>query len=111
MAKGSCLCSGVEITTSIEPKATVACSCTSCQSCSASAFTINLVYPKDTVEVTKGKEHLKVFKGEFFCIYPRRFPATVANNDIRKIQKRRILETMSSATSVILAAMPSTLRR
>ncbi|KAK9419400.1 putative CENP-V/GFA domain-containing protein [Seiridium unicorne] len=63
MTKGTCLCKAIEISTDIEPKATVACSCTSCQACSASAFTINLVYPKGTIEVTKGKEHLKVFKG------------------------------------------------
>lgn len=64
MAKGTCLCQGIEITTSIEPKATVACSCTSCQACSSAPFTINLVYPKGTIEVTKGKEHVKIFKGE-----------------------------------------------
>ncbi|KAF3014296.1 hypothetical protein E8E14_012191 [Neopestalotiopsis sp. 37M] len=62
MAKGTCLCQGIEITTSIEPKATVACSCTSCQACSSAPFTINLVYPKGTIEVTKGKEHVKIFK-------------------------------------------------
>ncbi|KAI1854326.1 hypothetical protein JX265_012495 [Neoarthrinium moseri] len=62
MAKGSCLCKGVEIDTKVDPQATVACSCTSCQACSASAFTINLVFPKDTVDITKGKEHVKVFK-------------------------------------------------
>lgn len=85
MAKGSCLCSGVEITTSIEPKATVACSCTSCQSCSASAFTINLVYPKDTVEVTKGKEHLKVFKGRFASKSLSEMRQAVADHDVRII--------------------------
>ncbi|KAH6656905.1 Mss4-like protein [Truncatella angustata] len=62
MAKGHCLCRNIEVTSEIEPKAIVACSCTSCQACSASAFTINLVYPKDSITVSKGKDHLKVFK-------------------------------------------------
>jgi hypothetical protein len=65
MTKGTCLCNSIEISSDIEPKATVACSCTSCQACSGSAFSINLVYPKGSVEVTKGKEHLKAFKGEY----------------------------------------------
>ncbi|KAI0120727.1 Mss4-like protein [Xylariales sp. AK1849] len=61
MTKGSCLCKSVEIETKGDSQSTVACSCTSCQSCSGSAFSLNLVYPKGTVEVTKGAEHLKKY--------------------------------------------------
>jgi hypothetical protein len=73
MTKGKCLCGSVEIETKGESLATVACSCTSCQSCSGSAFTINLVYPKGTVDVVKGAEHKKVYTGRSLYDGPRTF--------------------------------------
>ncbi|KAH8662329.1 Mss4-like protein [Xylariales sp. PMI_506] len=62
MPTGKCLCGSIEVEAEGGSSAKVACSCTSCQRCSASTFTVNLVYPKGGVEVTKGKEHLKLFK-------------------------------------------------
>jgi hypothetical protein len=63
MTKGTCLCGAIEIETKVESQATVACSCKSCQRCANSTFTVNQIYPKGTVDVVKGIEHLTQFKG------------------------------------------------
>lgn len=63
MAKGRCLCGAVEISTKVEYEASVVCGCTHCQACSGSAFTLNLVFPKDTLEVTKGQDQLRTYEG------------------------------------------------
>jgi hypothetical protein len=64
MVKGHYLCRKIEIETTGDAVRTVACSCTSCQSCSASVFAIELVFPAGSLRVVKGEEHVKTFKGE-----------------------------------------------
>jgi hypothetical protein len=68
MTNGSCLCGAVQISTKSESTSSVVCGCTHCQHCSGSAFTVNLVYPKDSIEVTKGQDQLKAYEGLYFSL-------------------------------------------
>ncbi|KAK8108037.1 uncharacterized protein PG998_010050 [Apiospora kogelbergensis] len=62
VAHGKCLCGAVEIKAEGESMTTVACSCTNCQTCGGTTYTVNLVYPKDTVTVTSGMEDIREYE-------------------------------------------------
>ncbi len=48
---GSCLCGAVRYSTSAEPAMMAVCHCTDCQKQSGSAFSINVLVPRDQLEV------------------------------------------------------------
>ncbi|KAK8862715.1 GFA family protein [Apiospora arundinis] len=59
---GNCLCGAIEIKATGDFKASVACSCKNCQSCSGSAFSVNFAYPKDTVTIAKGLDDVRTYE-------------------------------------------------
>lgn len=72
VAHGKCLCGAVEIKAEGESMTTVACSCTNCQTCGGTTYTVNLVYPKDTVTVTSGMEDIREYEG-VYTVTPTRY--------------------------------------
>lgn len=48
---GSCLCGAVRYSTTAEPAMMAVCHCTDCQKQSGSAFSINVLVPRDQLEV------------------------------------------------------------
>lgn len=62
---GKCLCGAIEIKATGDFKASVACSCKNCQSCSGSAFSVNFAYPKDTVTIAKGHDDVRTYEGVY----------------------------------------------
>ncbi|KAK8087280.1 Mss4-like protein [Apiospora phragmitis] len=59
---GKCLCGTIEVKAEGDFTASVACSCKNCQICGGSAYSVNLVYLKDAVTVTKGLDNLKTYE-------------------------------------------------
>ncbi|KAJ5543993.1 hypothetical protein N7494_005272 [Penicillium frequentans] len=51
---GSCMCGATAFTSPSEPILTALCHCVDCQKWTGSAFTSNVVVPRDTFKVTKG---------------------------------------------------------
>ncbi|KAI5273066.1 hypothetical protein E4T47_03713 [Aureobasidium subglaciale] len=55
MAKGSCMCGEVHYEYTGEPAVTALCHCTDCQKWTGAAYTSNVVVPRKSFNVTKGK--------------------------------------------------------
>ncbi|ODM17315.1 hypothetical protein SI65_06990 [Aspergillus cristatus] len=51
---GSCMCGGIAYAAESEPLITALCHCIDCQKWTGSAFTSNLMVPRDSFRVTKG---------------------------------------------------------
>jgi hypothetical protein len=49
---GHCLCGQLSYKASSDPAMTIVCHCDDCQRSSGSAFSVNLAFPKDAVEIT-----------------------------------------------------------
>ncbi|KAF7588270.1 hypothetical protein BBP40_005956 [Aspergillus hancockii] len=52
---GSCMCGAIAYTSDSEPLVTALCHCLDCQKWTGSAFTSNVVIPRDSFKVTKGE--------------------------------------------------------
>jgi hypothetical protein len=50
--KGSCLCGAVNVTLTAPPILSVACHCRDCQKFTASAFSLTLMFPRDSFSIT-----------------------------------------------------------
>ena len=57
---GTCQCGGLRCVVNSQPIVTVACHCRDCQKLSASAFSLTMLIPEDSFELSSGK--LKVFE-------------------------------------------------
>jgi hypothetical protein len=68
--EGQCRCGEVRFRAGGAPLITMACHCRGCQRMSASAFSLNSLYPEDRFEVTAGEPVLGGIKGtsrHYFC--------------------------------------------
>ncbi|CAI6098945.1 unnamed protein product [Clonostachys chloroleuca] len=71
---GSCICNKLKFSFTGEPKQTAVCHCLQCQKLSGSAFTYNLLVPREDFKWTSGSPKAGTFKQEsgimveyFFC--------------------------------------------
>jgi hypothetical protein len=58
---GKCFCGAIELKVSGEPAAMGYCHCESCRSWSAGPVNAFSLWPPDSVEITKGEEHLDAY--------------------------------------------------
>lgn len=68
--EGACLCGQVHLRLEGRPLITMACHCGGCQKLTASAFSLNSIYPDEAFAVTTGEPVIGALHGEhrhFFC--------------------------------------------
>jgi len=58
---GSCLCNSVNFCVEVEPILVSCCHCRNCQKYTGTVFTTNVVFPSNSVRITKGEDAIKIF--------------------------------------------------